>query len=470
MADTDNSGGFSLYPFQDVPGLLTPQDQGNVKTQTLLSAAAGLLQASGYTRLPHSIFADLGKGLAGGLQGYQDANKNALTNEALRQQSAARQLQMLQAVNAIKAFGGNVPPDLLARLGIGGGGAAPGAPAAAAPGNPAAPTVTGGNGGGAPAAPTATIPQATGAPGAAPVPQMAPAAPVAGAPGSPIAAALAALPPGARAIIQGMGQSGNTTGAMEALAKASAPTDAEKDARDPAVLEYQRQQEQQKSDVAHSPSVAAFNLQQEQQKDDVARYGKKYDAVTQLGEQAAAEHQQLTLAKSILNDPNFVSGAGNAQMLGYKKLNAQFGGDPNASMPNEAFNGAIKSQILDTIKSLKGTGQIRVTEIDLIKQAVASADHSVAGNRTLVEIADRLNQRAMQVDELARGYNNGHLDAGFDTAARKIQEQPVLTPEELKDPRLIAPAQFKSPQDMVNAGLPSGTPFKTPDGRIGYAP
>lgn len=448
MTDSNNKDPlFDLFPFKDVPGLLTPEEQSNVKTNTMLSLAAGLLNASGYSPIPHSMLADFGKGLSGALQGYQEGMKSALTNEAMRGQIQDRQLarqnllQQMSILHALAARNNLLPPGLLNPTG--------GATPAANSGSPA-PSATPNAG----AMPAGLLgPGGTTAPVAPATPNGAPAAPAtAPAPVANSAGGIGAVPqPVMDAAL--LSKLGGIPGIADYVSKASLPTDQQKNARDPA--------------------VAAYDLQKAQQADDVTRFGKKYDSVTQAGDQASSAQPQIQLAKNLLNDPSFYSGTGEDLNLAYKKVLPLIGGDPNAAMPQEAFRGAIKSQILDTLRSLKGTGQIRVAELKLIQQALANPEHSISGNRMLVEIADRLNNRTLGMDDIARKYNggSGHLDPGFDTAARQYdQDHQIFTSDELKDPRRIAPLTFKDPQAMLNASLPKGTPFRTPDGGWGYAP
>lgn len=206
--------------------------------------------------------------------------------------------------------------------------------------------------------------------------------------------------------------------------------------------------------------------------DEASRFGKKYDAISKAGQEASVELPQLQLAKSILNDPKFYSGPAEGLNLGYKRILATI--DPtqaDAAQPQEAFRKVVSNSILSQIRSLAGTGQIRVAEIRIMEKAAANQENTPAANRLLVDIATRLHQHALGLDEIARNYNGGRLDPGFDTVARKWTEaHPLFTPAELKDPRLIAPPIFNTPEEVKKAGLGKGAPFQTPDGRIKYVP
>lgn len=218
-------------------------------------------------------------------------------------------------------------------------------------------------------------------------------------------------------------------------------------------------------------SPAELKLREEQNKDEVTRYGKKYEAISKAGSEAAVELPQLQIAKQIMSDPNFYSGPGEGLNKAYKRLLATIGGDPNTAQPQEAFSKVISNSILSQIRSLAGTGPVRVAEIRIMERAVASHDNTPAANRTLVEMSTRLHQHALAVDGIARNYNKGRLDPGFDTAVREYEQQhPLFTPQELKDPRAIGAPTFATPQAAVAAGFPSGSPIRTPDGRIKYLP
>lgn len=191
---------------------------------------------------------------------------------------------------------------------------------------------------------------------------------------------------------------------------------------------------------------------------EAERYGKRYDAIQESGSRALADLPQLDLAKKLMDDPNFYSGVGEKYNLVYKRLLSTFGSDPNVAAPQEAFRKIIAASILDQIKGLAGTGQIRVAEIKIMEQAAANAENTPAANKILVEIASRLQQRAADLAAIAQNYKDGRLDQGFDRLVRmydqgKMPEQTVkafglqrqgslLTEDEIKSFReLIKPPQ-----------------------------
>jgi hypothetical protein len=151
----------NLYPFQDVPGLLTPAMNDNVRSQALLSAGAGLMKSAGWSKTPVNMWEALGNGLQGGLQGYSgamsEATKQALAREQVQKAEQEReQLVRWQAImgglgtmpgatpqqpamppapQGDSAAGGTVPPEVVAALSTAGTTPAP-APASPVTGSP----------------------------------------------------------------------------------------------------------------------------------------------------------------------------------------------------------------------------------------------------------------------------------------------------------------------------------------------
>jgi hypothetical protein len=232
--------------FQDVPGLLTPAEQGNVKQNAMLSAAAGLLKSAGYSKTPVNTFQALGEGLSGGLAGYKSGMDDALKTELLRGNIEDRKLNRMQMLRWLQYWGA-LPGGAGGAPAAAGGGATPVQPSAgdpndptgaglvAAAGGPAAPATgtpqgllsAGGDAapapGGSPAGPLAsTAPGAMPAAGATPVP-FPNASP---APGSNVAAG---IPPAIRQLIGIMGPQAGQKMLGDYALKAATPTDTQKD-------------------------------------------------------------------------------------------------------------------------------------------------------------------------------------------------------------------------------------------------
>jgi hypothetical protein len=247
-------------------------------------------------------------------------------------------------------------------------------------------------------------------------------------------------------------------GIREALAKNAEFTPEQKNARD--------------------KSVEGFQTRKEVVAGDIKTSEKLYQGLQTLGQVGQVGNQKLDRIRSIMSDPNFMSGAGNQIALAWKQWNATLGGDPKAAAPMEEFNKTAQQLLTDDIKAMgqSGAGPVRVAEVQIMKQATANLGISPATNRYLVEEAYRVHNDNIAVARLAQQYKqqqHGYLDAGWDAIRDKYyQEHPLFTKEELADPRLVAPPYLpkdvaadpaKHAQWVRAQGIKPGDPIKTDD-------
>ena len=213
---------------------------------------------------------------------------------------------------------------------------------------------------------------------------------------------------------------------------------------------------------------------------DIKVSEKAYAGLQTLGQVGQIGNQKLDRIRTVMSDPDFMSGAGNKLFLAFKQWNATLGGNPNAAQPMEEFNKTAQQLLTDDIKAMgqSGAGPVRVAEVQIMKQATANLGISPATNRYLVEEAYRLHNDNIAVARLAQDYKakNGFLDAGWDKIRDQYyQQHPLFTKEELADPRLVSPPMLPRAMaaDPVKAkgweqaqGLKSGDPIRTEDGKI----
>jgi hypothetical protein len=227
-------------------------------------------------------------------------------------------------------------------------------------------------------------------------------------------------------------------------------------------------------------SGAAAKL--EAQKGDIASGQKEFDAITELGNNARISNQKVKLAGSFLNSDEYYSGPAEGLVKRYRQLAATFGGDPNAANPQEAFNKAINDLLSEQIRAMakSGVGRVLMTEVQTMRDSIASQKMTPATNRLLLEEVNRIHKSQIDLQDAANAYveKNGHLDAGFQRIVSKYyRDNPLFSDEELKDPRMIAPPTAPPGMDQVRAqqwiksrGLSSGDPIRTQDGRVMYVP
>jgi hypothetical protein len=218
-------------------------------------------------------------------------------------------------------------------------------------------------------------------------------------------------------------------------------------------------------------------------------YVAKYEAIDDAGTKAIHEIPKLQVALKQMESPDFYSGIGSNYALALKRVAVALGGDPNKAAPQEIVSKVIADSVLNGLGALKGLGPIRVAEMKLASTAAMSPDNSPQTNRFLANVAIRIQQRAVEVSDMAQNYKNGVLDVGFDKKVRELDKKnPLITPDEVqrfqniidgKEKGAGAPAagsrpQFSSPSDVhaaVAAGkLKSGDSFVDSSGKTRYVP
>jgi hypothetical protein len=155
-----------LTLFQNTPGLLSPEQQGDINSNAIESMAAALLKAAAPSPYKHTTLSGHGEGLQAGITGRQQATDEALKHTLvagqIRQQQTGQTLQALQLAAQYRSLGLQVPPQIQRILdaasggaGTAGGGIAQLLAPQSAPA-PAFPSINAG-GGGAPMAPASAV-------------------------------------------------------------------------------------------------------------------------------------------------------------------------------------------------------------------------------------------------------------------------------------------------------------------------
>jgi hypothetical protein len=260
---------------------------------------------------------------------------------------------------------------------------------------------------------------------------------------------------------------------LKEIGEAGRPTGAQKEARDPTVQ-----------------GVKGIELAQKQEL-------TRGDAL-QKGLQGAAREFETSLKphldamRGILNDPNFVSGAGVGFQEALNKIRSSplFAGlpgyDPNAALPNEAIRKVVAASILNQTTELKAeaaemggsAGRLFQQQISLMEKAAQNPENTAPALRYLTELQQRMGDHARGIADLASKYEGkygrGVLDNNFNEVLSKYNNaHPIFTPAEMRDMRLFAPPTAPAIHDKrealawaEKAGIRPGDPIKTPGGRI----
>jgi hypothetical protein len=209
-------------------------------------------------------------------------------------------------------------------------------------------------------------------------------------------------------------------------------------------------------------------------KADSTAYSKKYEGIQKAAQEASIEQPKIQLMKTFSNDPNFYSGPLEPTNRGFKQFAATIGADPNKALPQEGFNKVASDMLTSQIRALgaSGAGPVRIAEVKNMQKSIANLGITPVTNRLLVEITDRAYNDTQAIADLTRKYEAnpknlpGKKNVGLDQAIHDYyQSHPLFTKEEISDPRLIAPPEFKDSRLAFNAKLPKGQPVKI-DGKL----
>src|SRR5262249_3413648 len=129
------------------------------------------------------------------------------------------------------------------------------------------------------------------------------------------------------------------------------------------------------------------------------------------------------------------------------KLKAIYG-DTKGAQYYEALQKVTAASVLGTINTQKfeaqeagaNSGRIFAQQVDLVQKATLSTDNSLAGNRFLVGVQERLGEHSVKLRKMAADYKRAHgtLDAGFDEqVSADLEQHPIFTSLEQQHPNLI---------------------------------
>lgn len=204
-------------------------------------------------------------------------------------------------------------------------------------------------------------------------------------------------------------------------------------------------------------------------KQDSVAYSKKYEGIQKASVEASIEQPKIQLMKTFSNSPDFYSGVLEPTNRTFKQFAVATGIDPNKALPQEGFNKVASDMLTSQIRALgaSGAGPVRIAEVKNMQKSIANLGITPVTNRLLVEITDRTYKDVQAIADLTRKYESnpknlpGKKNVGLDQAIHDYyQSHPLFSESEIKDPRLIAPPEFKDSRAAFNAKLPKGQPVK----------
>lgn len=162
------------------------------------------------------------------------------------------------------------------------------------------------------------------------------------------------------------------------------------------------------------------------------QYGERFVALQDDAAKAQSALGTLDSMEQAINDPNFYSGAAGETVLQLRRVAASLGfSDPEKITSMEQFNAQAKQAALDAMGGSLGTG-FSNADRDFVVEQVPNLGNTPEGNRRLIEVQRRINERKLQIAQLARDYvaRNGRLGPGFDEELAKWAEANPLFPRD----------------------------------------
>lgn len=137
---------------------------------------------------------------------------------------------------------------------------------------------------------------------------------------------------------------------------------------------------------------------------------------------------QTQILTSLMNDPNFRSGALAEPEMGYKKIIEALGGDAANVGSQEAFQAVTAQLILDKMGGSLGAG-FSEGDRKFVERMAPQLSTSQTGNALIIQMNNAVANRKIQINAFANKYieENGMLDQNFNAAlSRWAVENPIF--------------------------------------------
>lgn len=204
------------------------------------------------------------------------------------------------------------------------------------------------------------------------------------------------------------------------------------------------------------------------------QFAQGYQSITTKADAARQGNATLDALDQALSNPDVVTGALGPTALGLRRAAVALGiGDADTVADSElvrTIGNQLALQLRNPETGMGMPGAVSDRDLQFLQQSVPGLANSVAGNRQLIGFMRRLNQRSMEVEQLANEYaqRNGRLDTGFREQLAQWAAANPLFPEAQAAIRPV-PAGRPAPQSSGPAAnvanLPEGTVIRGPDGQ-----
>jgi len=159
-------------------------------------------------------------------------------------------------------------------------------------------------------------------------------------------------------------------------------------------------------------------------------YGETFVGMQKAGRDSGGAINNLNIMEKLTQDPNFYSGTGGEIMTKLKQAGVSTGFLPEgAASANELFQKVSQKSVVDNLGSL-GAG-VSNADRQFIQGTVPNIANTPEGNRQIIGMSRKIEQRKQEVARLARDYamkNGGRINAGFDDYLAQWSEKNPLFP------------------------------------------
>jgi hypothetical protein len=155
--------------------------------------------------------------------------------------------------------------------------------------------------------------------------------------------------------------------------------------------------------------------------------GGEYVTMQQDALAAMRGMASLDAMEQAMADPGFYSGFGSDQIMGLKRAAAAIGIDPEGVTSMETFGALSKQAALDAMGGSLGTG-FSNADRDFVEQQVPTLANTPEGNRALLGIQRKLQQRKIDIANLAEQYRlaNGNMTGFVQFLSEWAEANPVF--------------------------------------------
>ena len=136
----------------------------------------------------------------------------------------------------------------------------------------------------------------------------------------------------------------------------------------------------------------------------------------------------LSVMENQMKNPNFYSGFGAPQVQTLKSVATSLGGDPSQVQSMETFGAVAKQVALDAMGGSLGSG-FSNADRDFVTGQVPSLDNTPQGNKSLIDVTRKVQQRKIDVARMARNYEqqHGQIDSNFfDELSTWAEQNPMF--------------------------------------------